>query len=81
MSVELRKKTLSMANINKCHEYLIPFFVGQPNHHWLSDTANGYQKFLGIAQTAKSFPLVVASRYGFCRIMYMFLILKIVGFP
>ena len=35
---------------------------GQPNHHWLSTTENGWQRFVGEAVTEKKFPLVIASR-------------------
>ena len=35
---------------------------GQPNHHWLSQPDNGYQKFLGQAASVNKFPLVIASR-------------------
>ena len=38
---------------------------GEPNHHWLSTTQNGFQKFLGQAETVNRFPLVIASRLGF----------------
>jgi len=37
---------------------------GQPNHHWLSQTDNGYQAFLGQAASVNKFPLVIASRYN-----------------
>ena len=37
---------------------------GEPNHHWLSNTSNGFQEFLGAARMAKRFPLVIASRYN-----------------
>jgi len=37
---------------------------GQPNHHWLSQTENGFQTFLGHATSVKKFPLVIASRYN-----------------
>lgn len=37
---------------------------GQPNHHWLSTTENGWQRFVGEAVTEKKFPLVIASRYN-----------------
>jgi gamma-glutamylaminecyclotransferase len=37
---------------------------GEPNHHWLSQTANGYSKFLCRASTMQKMPLVVATRYN-----------------
>merc|ERR1711936_990284 len=37
---------------------------GQPNHHWLSTAENGWQRFLGEAETNNKFPLVIASRYN-----------------
>ena len=37
---------------------------GEPNHHWLANTAHGFQEFLGAARTQKRFPLVIASRYN-----------------
>lgn len=38
--------------------------VGEPNHHWLSDTKNGYAKFICKAATTKKMPLVIATRYN-----------------
>ena len=35
---------------------------GQPNHHWLSDSENGFQRFISAAKTEVKFPLVIASR-------------------
>lgn len=36
----------------------------QPNHHWLTDKANGEAQLRGLATTEEKFPLVVASRYN-----------------
>ncbi|KAF2359512.1 Gamma-glutamylcyclotransferase AIG2-like [Trinorchestia longiramus] len=38
--------------------------VGEPNHHWLSNAANGYNRLVGTARTVDKFPLVIASRYN-----------------
>ena len=48
---------------------------GEPNHHWLSDTQNGFQQFLGQAETVNMFPLVIASRldlYNFSSEIFLF---------
>lgn len=38
--------------------------AGEPNHHWLTDTKNGYSKFICKAATTKKMPLVIATRYN-----------------
>ncbi len=37
---------------------------GEPNHYWLTDTANGTATFVGTGVTQNLFPLVIASRYN-----------------
>lgn len=37
---------------------------GQPNHHWLSRQENGAARFLGTGRTARTFPLVIGTRYN-----------------
>ncbi|XP_025157240.1 putative gamma-glutamylcyclotransferase CG2811 isoform X2 [Harpegnathos saltator] len=37
---------------------------GEPNHSIIKDVANGYAKFLGIAKTTTSYPLVIATKYN-----------------
>ncbi|XP_015179801.1 PREDICTED: putative gamma-glutamylcyclotransferase CG2811 isoform X2 [Polistes dominula] len=37
---------------------------GEPNHKLIQDKANGYAKFLGIAKTTSSYPLIIATKYN-----------------
>lgn len=37
---------------------------GQPNQHWLTNVANGYAKFLCVAQSIVPMPLIIASRFN-----------------
>ncbi|XP_015428580.1 PREDICTED: putative gamma-glutamylcyclotransferase CG2811 isoform X2 [Dufourea novaeangliae] len=37
---------------------------GEPNHSLISDTANGYSKFLGLGKTTVPYPLIIATRYN-----------------
>lgn len=37
---------------------------GEPNHHWLTKSENGYSRFLSVGTTEERFPLVVGTRYN-----------------
>uniref|UniRef100_A0A2M4AQA8 Gamma-glutamylcyclotransferase family protein n=1 Tax=Anopheles triannulatus TaxID=58253 RepID=A0A2M4AQA8_9DIPT len=37
---------------------------GEPNHHWLTDVANGKASFVGRGTTVTRYPLVIGSRYN-----------------
>lgn len=37
---------------------------GEPNHHLIKDTANGFAKFLGLGRTTVPYPLVIATKYN-----------------
>lgn len=37
---------------------------GEPNHYWLTETANGSGTFVGTGVTQNLYPLVIASRYN-----------------
>ncbi|KAI4490455.1 hypothetical protein M0804_003399 [Polistes exclamans] len=37
---------------------------GEPNHKLIQDKTNGYAKFLGIAKTTSSYPLIIATKYN-----------------
>ncbi|OXA61140.1 putative gamma-glutamylcyclotransferase CG2811 isoform X2 [Folsomia candida] len=37
---------------------------GEPNHHWLTDPAHGFAKFVGEGTTKQLYPLVIASKYN-----------------
>uniref|UniRef100_A0A2M4CNS9 Gamma-glutamylcyclotransferase family protein n=1 Tax=Anopheles darlingi TaxID=43151 RepID=A0A2M4CNS9_ANODA len=37
---------------------------GEPNHHWLTDVANGTASFVGRGTTVARYPLVIGSRYN-----------------
>ncbi|TMW41181.1 hypothetical protein DOY81_013738 [Sarcophaga bullata] len=37
---------------------------GEPNHHWLTRSENGYAHFVGEGTTVEKFPLVVGTRYN-----------------
>ncbi|KAL2718035.1 gamma-glutamylaminecyclotransferase C isoform X1, partial [Vespula squamosa] len=37
---------------------------GEPNHKLIQDATNGYAKFLGIAKTTSSYPLIIATKYN-----------------
>ncbi|XP_050089948.1 putative gamma-glutamylcyclotransferase CG2811 [Anopheles aquasalis] len=37
---------------------------GEPNHHWLTDVANGMASFVGRGTTVARYPLVIGSRYN-----------------
>ena len=37
---------------------------GEPNHHFITNSSNGSQTFIGAALSVNNFPLVVASRYN-----------------
>lgn len=36
----------------------------QPNHHWLTDTKNGFATFVCSARTDTSFPLLIGTRFN-----------------
>lgn len=42
---------------------------GEPNHNWLS-SKNGFSKFISSAETAKKYPLIIASRYNIPFLLY-----------
>ncbi|KAL0279126.1 UNVERIFIED_CONTAM: hypothetical protein PYX00_000742 [Menopon gallinae] len=42
---------------------------GEPNHDWLS-SKNGFSKFISPAETAKKYPLIIASRYNIPFLLY-----------
>ncbi|KAK2584816.1 hypothetical protein KPH14_007129 [Odynerus spinipes] len=37
---------------------------GEPNHKLIQDAANGYAKFLGLAKTTTTYPLIIATKYN-----------------
>uniref|UniRef100_A0A182WY00 Gamma-glutamylcyclotransferase family protein n=1 Tax=Anopheles quadriannulatus TaxID=34691 RepID=A0A182WY00_ANOQN len=37
---------------------------GEPNHHWLTDAANGQARFIAKGRTVGRYPLVVATRHN-----------------
>ena len=37
---------------------------GEPNHYLISNSENGYAKFLGLGKTLKKYPLVIATKYN-----------------
>ena len=54
-----------MADSNLCHVFVYGTLKnGEPNHHWLTDAANGEAEFVTHAQTIVEFPLVIASKYN-----------------
>ncbi|CAD7014963.1 putative gamma-glutamylcyclotransferase CG2811 isoform X1 [Ceratitis capitata] len=37
---------------------------GEPNHYWLTNSENGFSRFLCEARTVQKFPLVIGTRYN-----------------
>ncbi|KAM7345823.1 putative gamma-glutamylcyclotransferase CG2811 [Cochliomyia hominivorax] len=56
--------------MSKLSSELLKVFVygtlkrGEPNHHWLTKTENGFACFVGEGTTVERFPLVVGTRYN-----------------
>lgn len=42
----------------------------EPNHHWLTDKANGTANFVGDATTKIKYPMIIATRYNIPFLLY-----------
>ncbi|XP_014613991.1 PREDICTED: putative gamma-glutamylcyclotransferase CG2811 isoform X1 [Polistes canadensis] len=56
----------SLLNENPLHRIFVYGTLkrGEPNHKLIQDKTNGYAKFLGIAKTTSSYPLIIATKYN-----------------
>ena len=64
-NIDIKCRQTSEEMANRCLVFVYGTLKrGEPNHHWLTDAANGNGRFIGRAVTSELFPLVVASRYN-----------------
>ena len=53
------------SNPSFCHVFLYGTLKkGEPNHHWLTDAANGEAEFITQAQTTTEFPLIITTKFN-----------------